>query len=239
MKNIFQALCIITFIGSNSVYSMEENIDQSRQVQTLSEADKIKSLFESAKSGNTNMLRLLLATGANVNQQGKYGETPLHVASKNGHIDTVQLLIDNKADINQKSKFEGSPLTATTSIDTARLLINSGADVYEEDCVGSTILHTAARNGWTDIVKLLINKGAYVNNTTEKIEGGCWKSPLEETVFSPLYLAAENGHLEVVKLLINADPNINQTDAIDIASKNGHTVIVELLKINNSTALHL
>ena len=45
---------------------------------------------------------------------------------------------------------------------------------------------------------------------------------------TPLYIAAFDGHLEVVRLLLKKGANV-ESSVLDIAKRNGHKEIVELL----------
>merc|ERR1712078_113458 len=65
----------------------------------------------------------------------------------------------------------------------------SGAEVNAKSEYGATPLHWASQEGYTDIVKLLIEKGADVNAKDE--EGK-----------TPLNWASEGGHTDIVKLLV-------------------------------------
>ena len=55
-------------------------------------------------------------------------------------------------------------------------------------------IHDAARNGHTDTVKLLLERGA-----TKDVKTSYGKTPI--------HLAAENGHTDTVKLLLSAGAN--------------------------------
>ena len=84
-----------------------------------------------------------------------------------------------------------------------------------------TPLHIAARYGYTEIARLLIKNGATVNKT-------------DEDRWTPLYAAAYNGRPETVKLLLEAwaDASIKNkiSDApFHIAARKGHTEMVKLL----------
>lgn len=57
-------------------------------------------LIRAASAGNPKILGLLLEKGANVNVQGSYGLTPLHVAAGEGRKEVVKALIDKGADLN-------------------------------------------------------------------------------------------------------------------------------------------
>ena len=86
---------------------------------------------------------------------------------------------------------------------------------------GGTALYQAARNGYSDIVAYLLNKGADPNITNN-------------SNVTPLFIAVSNGHEEVVKLLVEkgADPNIIDSygDSSHLAAaQRDHWEIVKLL----------
>jgi ankyrin repeat protein len=67
--------------------------------------------IHSAAAGNyTDIARLLIENGANVNVRQQAGATPLHSAAQNGNIDLLILLLENGADVNVR--MEGGKLPA-------------------------------------------------------------------------------------------------------------------------------
>ena len=75
----------------------------------------------------------------------------------------------------------------------------------------------AANNGYLEIVKYLIDKGADIDNENR---GGD----------TALVYASENGHFDVVKYLIEKGSDvIKHSNALWYASKNCHKEIVKLL----------
>jgi ankyrin repeat protein len=62
-------------------------------------------------------------------------------------------------------------------IDTVRLLIKNGANVFVQDKAHSTPLHLAAYTGSSEIVSLLLERGADIN-------------VLDESYKTPLHLAS-------------------------------------------------
>lgn len=89
---------------------------------------------------------------------------------------------------------------APTSMDTAigdddveraRVLLDAGFDVNEQDVNGFSALHKACRTGRVEIVRLLIERGADLNA----------RARLNVT---PLHWAARSNELEIVKILIEA-----------------------------------
>lgn len=102
----------------------------------------------------------------------------------------------------------------------AKLLIDAGADVNDEDITKQTALHIAAENGFIDIAKLLIEKGAKLDVTDEK---GC----------TPLYKACgaktEDCALYIIQCAgnsTNMETKIGKTPLRKAAAR-GHRRIVE------------
>jgi len=101
----------------------------------MNKADKdgATPLREASGYGYTEIVKLLLATGADVNKADIIGVTPLCMASLEGHYEIVKLLLDAKADVNIKVEIEGKEYT---------------------------VLSAAKEGGHTSIVKLLKEYGA-------------------------------------------------------------------------------
>jgi ankyrin repeat protein len=78
------------------------------------ESMKVTPLASAAAAKQTEIARLLIAHGANVNARAASGHIPLHEASANGNVELVKLLIDSGADINAKSDEGKTPLDFAT-----------------------------------------------------------------------------------------------------------------------------
>ncbi|MFW9893065.1 MAG: ankyrin repeat domain-containing protein [Candidatus Thorarchaeota archaeon] len=88
-----------------------------------------KLLLQAAKEGNLEAVKTSLKNGADINFKDEdFKQSALHLAASGGHIEVVRFLIDN------------------------------GADLLQMDGVDMTPLHLAARDGWTSIVILILNK---------------------------------------------------------------------------------
>lgn len=108
-------------------------------------------------------------------------------------------------------------------IDTIKQVIKDGADVNIKDEYGRTPLHKAALYGYTEITKMLIEKGADVNceEDTDKV--------------SSIHMTAWYGYFETAKVLIENKANVNAKTAhgctpLRIANLYKSTKIAELLK---------
>ena len=93
-------------------------------------------------------------------------------------------------------------------------LIDAGADVNAVDIGGFAPLAYAAQNGNLEAVKLLVARGANVNVTSAPPGGLPVKNGIIQLgQFTPLLLASTFGPLDVVKTLITAGANVNVKDA--------------------------
>ncbi|XP_042339965.1 cyclin-dependent kinase 4 inhibitor C [Plectropomus leopardus] len=119
-------------------------------------------------------------------------------ASARGNLSQVLFLLQNGTDVNGFNKYNRTALQVVMLGNDAlvKALLEAGADPNIRDPVHNlTVTHDAAREGFVDSVRALVDHGADINLVDEK--GNL-----------PLHLAAREGHLEVVQLLIGltADP---------------------------------
>lgn len=167
-------------------------------------------------------------------------EKAIHLATHRGHLDILTLLLDRDAKINIKDMDDyraihhaadrmrlkdnlGNPIDPKLEekMNIARLLIERGANINVNSAgQNHTPLDLAAREGDLEMVELLVNNGANVNN------------------YKPLQLASQKGYLEIVTYLVEHGANLNDPD-IEIrfdglsplheAVRGGHFDVVEYL----------
>ena len=88
-------------------------------------------LHSAVDGGRKEIAELLIAAGANVNENSNIG-TPLHLAAMRGHKEIAELLIAKGADVMAKHQLNGlTPLHQTRTKEVAELLIAKGADVND------------------------------------------------------------------------------------------------------------
>ncbi|XP_013391240.1 ankyrin-1-like [Lingula anatina] len=175
-------------------------------------------------TGNADMVKLLLDSGAEVNAENEDGRTPLYWAAEEGHEDIVKLLLEHGTDPNITNEWGRTPLYWAAEEgheDIVKLLLEHGTDPNITNESGRTPLCWAAEEGHEDIVKLLLERGADPNITNK------WGR-------TPLYWAAYEGHEDIVKLLLEhgADPNITykwDRTPLHVAAGEGHEDVVKLL----------
>ena len=165
----------------------------------------------------TDIVRLLIEKGANIECYNPVGCTPLIIASY-GNYEICEFLIQNGADVNaRRTKGSNKDWTSLmyasydSKLDIMKLLLENGALID----IRTPSLHSAyliaAQHGTPDAVELLINNGAELNCTDSDGD-------------SALICAAKYEQTDNIKLLIEygVDINIRNKDgkrAIDYAKE--------------------
>ena len=115
--------------------------------------------MRAALNGQSETVKALLLSGADVNARNHEGRTALMFAIVNLHTSTVQTLLDFGADVNVQAASCGctSLLLAAGSgdIGITRALLQSGADPRTVCRPGITALVVARERGYSAIVELL------------------------------------------------------------------------------------
>lgn len=112
-------------------------------------------LMIAALKGQLDMVRELIAKGADVN---KPGWTPLHYAATGGHLEIMSLLLDNSAYIDAASPNGTTPLMMAASYGTpaaVKLLLDEGADPSLKNQKGLSAINFAQRAKRQDSADLI------------------------------------------------------------------------------------
>jgi ankyrin repeat protein len=123
-------------------------------------------LYGAAREGHTDVARVLLARGADVNRGDSLGRTPIYIAASNGHEEVVTVLLRAGGDIRtRESPAVWSPLTAACycgHLGVTRLLLRHmrGEGLDEKDGNGSTALWWACFRGHAEVCRALLLAGA-------------------------------------------------------------------------------
>lgn len=142
------------------------------------------ALHITAGMGYLNTLRVLLEHGSDVNIN-KNGVFPIHIAANHGDPDIIMLLLKFGANSNCVStKDNTSPLHWVVSgyrladgyfweyeekrNKSINVLLDAGAEVNAIDSLGNSPLHDAAKYGYLNAVKMLVQNGADVKMKNNK-----------------------------------------------------------------------
>lgn len=169
-------------------------------------SDKLPILIFATSKGHNEIVKLLIAKGADVNGKDLvYGRTPLIWAIADGKAEIVKILLNKGADINAKAENGLSALMnaiAKEDVEIVKALIDKGADVnvkFDEKTLVSDLLMTPLvfavnrkeeyRNPkLAEVIKVLVNKGR-VNDKNLRLS---------------LLFAKEAGYTEAVDILKKA-----------------------------------
>lgn len=164
--------------------------------------------------------------------------SPLHLSAISGHPLTAKALLeaeewrgaeDRRAAVHKHMSRSGEVLALAVKsnfVQIVKLLVEAGVDKDYQDDQGETALHIAARFGYSDCAKALLDNDSIKKASTE----------LAESAFgwTPIFVACVDGHLGVVELLIKASANLERLDssgwtAKEHAALRGHMDIARAL----------
>ena len=128
-------------------------------------------LFDAIRENNLGAIKALIAAGVNINQENRYGHTPLIHAAYWGRIDTVRALIAASAKVNQINTFGETALmfaAGSGGTDTVQALIAAGAEVNQRNNFGKTASYIARDEnvGAASIMRAITQK-QFLNQPSE------------------------------------------------------------------------
>ncbi|CAI8021201.1 Putative ankyrin repeat protein MM_0045, partial [Geodia barretti] len=211
------------------------------------------ALIVAAREGRTEVVSLLLETGANTDLQNMYGDSALMMAARMGRTAVVSLLIEVGANADLQNKNGDSALMLAVKwgrTEVVSLLIEVGANAYLQNKDGDSALMLAVKWGRTEVVSLLLEVGANADlqnkygdsALTIAVRGG-WTEVVSLLVSLDrqqnkgcelLMLASKGGELKTITVLITAGVNVNHVaedgySALMMATREGRTEVVSLL----------
>lgn len=235
-------LILAIFSQSLECFKIALNLADSKYLDSTCSSKNIKidmrnkhknftPLTAACYKGFSEAIKELVDKGSDVNCKDKNGSTPLVLACRFAPSSDSTYLIKKGAELVCTSGNGVTPLIAAvmgnnTKLVTILLEHKIHVDVNQCSLKGKSPIYYAAKIGSLDIVKLLIDKEAYINKPD--IEGR-----------TPLFWASQNGFSDIVKLFICKNANIDQCDTKEksplyCASKRGHLDIVKLLLSNGA-----
>jgi ankyrin repeat protein len=179
----------------------------------------------------------LLSLGANVNASDDEGTTPLQHSVYRGTVNITRDLVRRHARIDVTDKNGSTPLMqalfffrqspTTDYLDTARVLIDGGADVNAKSQGGHTPLMFAAALNQDELVEAMIQRGANVNAENEAGQ-------------TALMAAAAHGYARVADVLLARGANLTSRakdgkTALAMAKEGGHKDIERVLRRKGAT----
>ena len=242
---------ILKAVQQGDVYTVKEAIKNGVNVDSRKSEGSDTPLIIASLNGNIEIVKLLLAAGADVRLTGDFEVTAVDSASGGEHWEVLALLEQ------AKTKYDGPLIKAIKSknIKDINIMISENPDVNFSDVDGKSALMWASSMGNIEAVRLLVAAGASIDQRNSLyvdvddpnatfIEGHSIYYCMEELrgigessyirTYNALMWAIENDHFAVVEFLIGVGADVNmETDfestALTLAAKNGNIYIVNLL----------
>ncbi|NWI95728.1 ASB3 protein, partial [Pitta sordida] len=220
-------------------------------------------IHEAAAHNSSECLRLLIRAAPSdgyIHSRTFEGLCAVHLSASHGSLECLRVLLEAGADFNEVTTDDTTPLFLAVENkhpEVVKFLIQHGANVEGPHCwSGWNSLHQASFQGSTEIMKILLEKGANKNGRDDfgitplfvaaqygqleslrlLVSHGADINSQAKDRATPLLLAAQEGHLECVELLLaaGADPNLccnedNWQLPIHAAAEMGHVKVLELL----------
>jgi uncharacterized protein len=178
---------------------------------------RMSPLLYATRAGNLDLVKLLIASGADVNQPDANNTSPLLLALIDGHLDVAAFLLTKGADPNITDGFGRGGLFGAVDTRNAGYYANPLAGENKTDSL--------------DLMEQLLKRGANPNaQTTAVVPEPGWQqtdgSWVNFTGQTPFLRAALSGDIKAMRLLLShgADPNI--------ATREGTTALMAAAGIN-------
>ena len=153
----------------------------------------VTPIMLASTNGSAGAITRLVKAGAKVNRPLPTGETPLMTAARVGRLDAVRALVDAGADVNAAERLKGQTALmwaiAESHDDVAEYLLDRRANPTTKSSSGFSPLLFAARMGDLPMIKLLLAKGADINE--EAGDGS-----------TPLLITTIRGHADVALYML-------------------------------------
>jgi ankyrin repeat protein len=158
-------------------------------------------LMAAARGGNPAVILALLQAGAERDARDtEYDQTALHLAARAGNVDAARALLEAGADVMARTGVGPEPPFRRIGGTQGKGVEKSPARGARPAIPGGkTPLHYAARDGHLEMVRLLLDAGASIDD----------RDPNDIT---PLLLASSNDRVAVAKLLIERGADIQAID---------------------------
>jgi len=191
---------------AGDLVKVKELVQNKNNLEFVNPESKARPLHCAVSGGFTEIVRVLLAAGAEINAviDDDYKETPLLIAVDCECKDIVRELLDHGANSEVIDSEGLTPLIIAVdrgNKDIVRELLARGANREVIGSEGLTPLQIASAVGNKDIVALLL--GAKADIEAVDTDGAM-----------PLHYAASGGFVDVIELLLNAKADIKAVDKV-------------------------
>ena len=188
-KDIFSA------VGAGDLALVRAMLQKDKALVNARDERGATPLHMAAEMGQTEIVKLLLGSGANPNAlAGEVGLTPLHMVCYDAFelapataLEIARLLIAAGADVKKPDREGATPLHSAQDPQLLELLLGKGADPNARDNTGQTPLHNAVT---VETARILIAHGARINAKDNDGQ-------------TPIQIALDNGNEPLFEFLLS------------------------------------
>jgi len=225
----YQPLHVASYYNSLKVAELLLSRGANMNAKVKSNGDT--SLMVACRGGHSDVARVLIEGGSNINAKNNNGDTPLMLACWKGHIEIATILIERGSDIDAKNDYGGTSLMLACQnedAEVARMLIKEGASGKTPTNLSNidTPLHHLCQweDSWEPEAKILIEGGSDINAKNKHGD-------------TPLMVACRwKGNADIARILIEGGSDINAKNKhgdtpLMIACRNGQINVAEVILI--------
>lgn len=240
INTIFIIVCWSSLVGANDslflhaiknddIELISQLADKEVNINFTDQSGKT-ALMVAAKAGNNNLLKKLLANGAEADIKNNNGGSAIMFACIKGDLKTVQSLLVQDVDVNARGANGWGALmiaSAKGHVEVVEQLLERKADVNTVDVYDWTPLHRASYENRELVVELLLAAPEIEINAQDD-QGA-----------SALHHAAVQGNISISKRLIESGADTELTDLVgrtpqQYAAQNGYKALATMLKVTSS-----
>lgn len=208
-KFIMISYCVITLAACSQAPSKKTSSITKFASPEVKLSDEAQQFFQAIKTGNTQAALDYVQSGQPLNMQDALGHTGVFLAVDNRNEPLLTALIKQGASVDTPNLRGWTPLMKAVEkheTDMVKQLLAANANPNTPAPDGWTALHLTMnpvrdpKQNYADIAQLLIDEGAFVNQTRK--DG-----------VSPLFLSVLNNRQAVFKTLLAAKANPNIANA--------------------------
>lgn len=235
LRNALVLLLVALFCPSSRTEQAAENVSADALLPPQG------TLADVVSSGSLEKVKLLIASGSDVNQRNAAEFTPLMLACEKGYYFSATELLKAGAIASHHDSRGVSALTLAVSgnfTEIVSALLDVQADPNTTNSMGLTVTMQACKLNYPVILKLLVLNGADLNKRTPAgdsalhfaaiagylqlvsilLAAGSDAECVQSSGHTPLMLAASRGHADVIAELISHGVNIDRRDGIGMSA---------------------
>lgn len=202
----------------------------------LQDDNGMTALYLAAREDHYKIAELLLKVEASIDVVDYHaGRSPLRCAAERNHVETVGLLLECGADPALKDREGGTAMLRAVNRGAKSALKEMMKHPIDMECVddeGQSLLHGAARNGYHEIVRLLMEDHLSEGRSPDvKALGPNLRDKYDLT---PLHDASQRGDLAVTAVLLEKEADASLVDKFGrtpfmVAWQYGHDNVMRML----------